>query len=295
MSTPQPWRAADAARHLQVPTAASDKYSRGVVGLRTGSSAYRGAAVLGVEAAWRAGAGMVRYAGAAGDEVLARRPETVLGTGRVQAWVIGSGMDLDALTDDERQGIDEVLAGRDPVIVDAGAISRARGAAAPVVVTPHAGEFSRLLDQLGLDVDAESGSATDAAVAHAAEALGHPVLRKGSRTLVADPDGALIAVEAGTPWLSTAGTGDVLAGIIGAVVAADATRAAADPAHVAALAATGAWVHGAAARVAARQLDLTRIGGDLDARVGPGHPITALDVATAVPAVVGALLRMRMT
>lgn len=290
MPTLVSWSAADAAHHLQVPTATSDKYSRGVVGLRTGSPAYRGAAVLGVEAAWRAGAGMVRYVGPAGGEVLARRPETVLGAGRVQAWVVGSGMNLADLDARERGEIQALLAGTDPVIVDAGALALAVDASAPVVVTPHAGEFARLRDVLGLS---QTDSSVDA-VAETAAALGHVVVRKGSRTVVASGDGTSIEVAAGTPWLASAGTGDVLAGIIGAVVAADATRAAHEPAQRAALAATGVWIHGAAARVATGQLDLTRIGADLSANVGPGHPITALDVAEAVPAVIGALLRMRM-
>ena len=91
------WSREDTARFLRVPGADDDKYSRGVVGLRTGSSAYPGAAVLGVEAAWRAGAGFVRYVGdgRAADAVIARRPETVVSPSiagaRVGAWVIGSG------------------------------------------------------------------------------------------------------------------------------------------------------------------------------------------------------------
>lgn len=292
MSTLVPWSAADAARHLQVPTASSDKYSRGVVGTRTGSASYRGAAVLGVEGAWRAGAGMVRYVGAAGAEVLARRPETVLGTGRVQAWVVGSGMSLAELDEVEHEAIVNLLRGPDPVVVDAGAIALAVDATAPVVVTPHAGEFARLREQLGLPGVDVSDVASE--VVGTAAALGHVVVRKGAQTVIASADGTSIEVCAGTPWLSSAGTGDVLAGIIGAVVAADAVRAAADSAHLAALAATGVWIHGTAARVATGQLDLSRIGADLAASVGPGHPITARDVADAVPAVIGALLRMRM-
>jgi NAD(P)H-hydrate repair Nnr-like enzyme with NAD(P)H-hydrate dehydratase domain len=90
------WSRADTIPLLRVPTADDDKYSRGVVALRTGSDAYPGAAVLGVEAAWRAGAGFVRFVGErrAADAVIARRPETVTGSEagstRVGAWVIGS-------------------------------------------------------------------------------------------------------------------------------------------------------------------------------------------------------------
>src|SRR5690606_32743130 len=91
------WTREDTAGFLRVPTAEDDKYSRGVVAVRTGSAAYPGAAVLGVEAAWRAGAGYVRYLGGAADAVIARRPETVaggdIGRTRADAWVIGSGTD----------------------------------------------------------------------------------------------------------------------------------------------------------------------------------------------------------
>src|SRR5688572_4502116 len=93
------WSRSDTARFFRAPTPDDDKYSRGVVALRTGSPAYPGAAVLGVEAAWRAGAGFVRFVGATrvADAVLARRPETVAGPDaggtRADVWVIGSGTD----------------------------------------------------------------------------------------------------------------------------------------------------------------------------------------------------------
>src|SRR3954470_13754689 len=88
------WTAADTAREYRVPEASDDKYSRGVLGVLTGSAQYPGAAVLGVEAAARTGAGMVRYLGdaEAARLVLQRRPEIVTAPGRVQAWLIGSGM-----------------------------------------------------------------------------------------------------------------------------------------------------------------------------------------------------------
>ncbi|MGC5169335.1 ADP-dependent NAD(P)H-hydrate dehydratase [Micromonospora sp. DT81.3] len=261
------WTRADAASHIKVPTDADDKYSRGVVGLRTGTPAYPGAAVLGVEGAWRAGAGMVRWVGDAdvGRLVLARRPETVLADGRVTAWVIGSGTDARSRTDEEDSALRDLVGGDVPVVVDAGALDLARGAAAPLILTPHAGEFARLRANLGLDEHA-----TDArAVAETAVELGHVVLRKGSETLIASPDGRLIAVRAATPWLATAGSGDVLAGVLGALVAQAGARG-----ELAVLAATAAWLHGRAARIAAR------------ADAGPGRPIVALDVADALPAAI---------
>src|SRR5690349_16548095 len=124
------WTQADTAGFLRVPAADDDKYSRGVVALRTGSAAYPGAAVLGVEAAWRAGSGYVRYAGEASDAVLARRPETVVGSDlgrtRVDAWVIGSGTDAARRSPEEQEALRCILSGSAPVVVDAGALDLAR-------------------------------------------------------------------------------------------------------------------------------------------------------------------------
>jgi hydroxyethylthiazole kinase-like uncharacterized protein yjeF len=275
---PVTWTAADASGVLRVPTAADDKYSRGVVGMRTGSDRYPGAAVLGVEAAWRTGIGMVRYLG---DDrptalVLAARPETVAAAGRVQAWVIGSGTDPSDRSDAETAALREVLSGDHPVVVDAGALDLVQGAAAPLVVTPHAREHDRLRSLLRLAPTAEltDVAARSAAAAETARALGGVVVLKGSPTIVAAPDGWCAQVGSGTPWLATAGTGDVLAGAIGAVVAATAEHGA----SLAHAAATGVWLHGRAASLAS---------GDLGAA---GGPITAMDVAAALPrAVAGAV------
>jgi len=268
MTEPHVWTRADAAAHIRVPTDADDKYSRGVVGLRTGTPAYPGAAVLGVEGAWRAGAGMVRWVGdpEVGRFVLARRPETVLADGRVGAWAIGSGTDAKGRSDEERSALRELLAGDAPVVVDAGALDLADGANAPLIVTPHAGEFARLRASLGLSEEAADAGSS---VAETATALGHVVLRKGSETLIASPDGRLIAVRAATPWLATAGAGDVLAGALAALVAQAGAGG-----DLASLAATAAWLHGRAARIAAH------------ADAGRGRPIVALEVADALPAAV---------
>ena len=139
------WTAEHAAGVLRMPTASDDKYSRGVLGVRTGSERYPGAAVLGVEAAHRTGLGMVRYLGPERPTalVLARRPETVTADGRVQAWLIGSGTDASERRAAETRALRDLLAGEVPVVVDAGAldlVADAPGSApwrAPVVVTPH--------------------------------------------------------------------------------------------------------------------------------------------------------------
>lgn len=273
------WRVRDVREVLRMPTATDDKYSRGVVGIRTGSDAYPGAAVLGVEAAWRTGIGMVRYVGPprASDLVLARRPETVTAPGRVQAWVIGSGTDAATRSDADEAALREILAGDVPVVVDAGALDLIAGATAPLVLTPHAREHDRVRQAAGLPAvpaDASEDERGDA-VLQTATQLGATVLLKGGTTLIAAPSGWLRRVTSGTAWLATAGTGDVLAGVVGAIIAAAQATSADD---LAPLVATGAWLHGHAGTQAA-------------AAHGPmGGPITALDVADALPPVVGRII-----
>ncbi|WEG07833.1 NAD(P)H-hydrate dehydratase [Microbacterium horticulturae] len=282
MGEPVTWTATDAAAHLHAPTAGDDKYSRGVVGVQTGSAQYPGAAVLGVEAAWRTGIGMVRYLGAAREPVMARRPETVTADGRVQAWLMGSGMDAAALPPAVADDLRAALAGTLPAVVDAGALELAVGAAAPVVVTPHAREHDVLRKALGLE---PAGAGRVAAAHETAAALGGAVLLKGAETIVTTPSGWTARVDAGTPWLATAGTGDVLGGVLGAVVAGAQARAEAEGETLGAddlgpLAATAAWVHGRAGVIAA-----------LRAGAGMPGPITALDVALALPEAVAAASR----
>lgn len=278
--TAKDWSGLDAARVLRRPTADDDKYSRGVVGLRTGSSRYPGAAVLGVEAAWRTGTGMVRYLGPerAQDLVLQRRPETVTADGRVQAWVIGSGTDAAERGASETAALRGILHADVPVVVDAGALDLVPGASAPVIVTPHARELTRLREALGLKADdARDDDAREAVACETAEAFGGVVLSKGAVTIVAAPGGWSRRVSAGTPWLATAGTGDVLGGVLGAITAGAVAAGRTGLDDLAACAATAAWVHGRAGSVAS----LSR---------GGGGPVAALDVAEALPGVVAALL-----
>lgn len=271
------WTGADTARFLRAPGPEDDKRSRGVVALRTGSARYPGAAVLGVEAAWRTGCGFVRYAGPVGDAVLARRPETVLGadeSSSVDAWVIGSGTDGVGRSYDEERSLRGILAGTVPVVADAGALDLLRGIGAPAVITPHAGEFARLRGRLGLAADAaEDEEGRAAQVAEVAGLLSCSVLLKGARTLVCAPDGDTVVVADAPGWLATAGTGDVLAGVIGALLAANPQAAPAE------IAASGAWLQGRAATIAS--------GAEHGA---VGHPIVALEVAEALPAAVAELL-----
>lgn len=270
------WGAADAAKWIAVPGRDDDKYSRGVLGMITGSARYPGAAVLGTEAAMRTGVGMVRYLGAerAATFVLQRRPEVVTASGRVQAWLAGSGMDAAERTEEETRGIRSALGEGMPVVLDAGALDLVTQASGPLVITPHFRELAVALGHVGVDVDAKTIEAAPVEWAlRGAERLGATVLLKGHTTHVATPDGRLISSSAGPGWLATAGTGDVLAGILGALLATHSDAIQRDARVLADVAATAAVLGGLAAH-----------------RASGGGPIAALDLAQAVPATIAALL-----
>lgn len=247
----------DVAAVLPRPAPDAHKYTRGVVGVRAGSAAYPGAGLLSVAGASCGLAGMVRYDGddAVGDLVRAQHPE-VVGPGRVQAWVVGSGSDTAA-----ERALRAALADDVPVVVDADALAFADLAhGRPAVLTPHAGELSRMLGVAREAIEAEPLAHARAAAEHCATV----VLLKGRHTVVARPDGRARVTTAGTPWLATAGAGDVLGGLVGALLATGLDPFAA--------AAAGSWLHGAAATLAARH-----------------GPIVATDVAAALPALLATL------
>ncbi|MDU8995173.1 NAD(P)H-hydrate dehydratase [Streptomyces mirabilis] len=250
----------DVAARLPVPGAESDKYRRGVVGIAAGSARYPGAAVLAVSGALRGGAGAVRYVGPAADAVISRFPETLVSdqgparAGRVQAWVVGPGVGDDA------SAVAQVLGADVPVLVDADGLrladrSAVRARTAPTLMTPHAGEAAALLGVSRESVEgARLSSARELALRY-----GATVLLKGSTTLVADPAGGAVRVNpTGTAWLATAGSGDVLSGLAGSLLAAG--LSALDAGSV------GAYLHGLAGRLAA-----------------DGAPLGAHDVAAAIP------------
>lgn len=261
----------DARRWISVPGPDDDKYSRGVAGFVTGSARYPGAAVLGVDAALHTGVGMVRYLGPrrATRLVLQRRPEAVTASGRVQAWVLGSGQDAD-----DRDEATDVLQRRAlaqpvPVVLDSGALDRAHDAAGPVVLTPHAGELAALLG-----VDRESVHRDpDGSAQRAAEQFGSTVLLKGHRSRIATAEGVRHQVDAPTTWLSTAGSGDALAGVLGALLATHHAAIAEDPSVLAELAATACVLHGLAGEHASA-----------------GGPFTVLELCAHLPAVIAALV-----
>lgn len=274
------WGAVHTAAHLSTPGPDADKYRRGVLGLRTGSAAYPGAAVLGAEAAWRTGLGLLRYVPPLGDAepsfglptpaaaVLAARPETVFASDarsalRCDAWLVGSGTDSLRRSFADDEAIHRLLAGDAPVVLDAGALGLLldRAPTAPTIATPHRGEFLQLWRQAGLgelpggwpsgrdEAPTEAGL-RDAASALAAR-LGATVLLKGSLTIAATPGGFSAACGPATPWLATAGTGDVLAGILGALAATHSAEVREDPELLGRLGASAAVLHDTAARLAA--------------------------------------------
>jgi hydroxyethylthiazole kinase-like uncharacterized protein yjeF len=221
---------ADVAARLPAPTSGDDKYSQGVVGIVAGSATYPGAGVLCTGAALRTRPGLVRYAGTAAAGVRAAWPEAIVTegrpseAGRVQAWVVGPGMGTD---DAARSVLAEVLATELPVLADADALTLlaadpalVRDRAAPTLLTPHDREFARFGTARG-DGAGGDGVGPDrvGAARRLAADLGCAVLLKGDATVVADPGGTAFVNGAGTPWLATAGTGDVLSGIAGALLA----------------------------------------------------------------------------
>ncbi|MCT2588174.1 NAD(P)H-hydrate dehydratase [Actinophytocola gossypii] len=219
--------AADVGRAWRLPGPADDKYTQGVTGVAAGSATYPGAAVLTTGAAVRATSGMVRYAGWAADEVRSRWPEvvatgSVADAGRVQAWVAGPGLGTGQVS---RDVLGAVLGAGVPTCVDADGITLLarypelwdrRDPDQVVVLTPHDREFARLAEPLGISLGVDRVAAARAL----ASRLGVLVLLKGNATVIAEPDGRTLVSPAASSWLATAGSGDVLTGLVGAALAA---------------------------------------------------------------------------
>jgi hydroxyethylthiazole kinase-like uncharacterized protein yjeF len=270
----------DAAQCIVTPSDLDHKYSRGVLGLITGSAQYPGAAVLTTSAAIATGLGMARFHSSSGlaHLVLHDAPEAVVQPGPVTAWVAGSGIDhrrYSDLTTFLRHRWFVLLKRQTvPTVLDAGVLSYAGKLTQPTVITPHAGELSRLLAQHQIQVSAESIEADPRKWAlKTAELLNVTVLLKGSHTVVAEA-GRLISLPQSTPWLATAGTGDVLAGIIGALVATNYIEILNDKSHLADVAATGAFIHNQAALLASQ-----------------GGPISASSIIDYIPHAVRSIIK----
>ncbi len=251
-------QSADVAALIPRPAEQDHKYTRGVVGVRAGSATYPGAALLCVAGASCGLVGMVRYVGAehVANVVRVTHPE-VVGAGRVQAWVVGPGGG-----DTAGGELAAALADHVPVVIDADALAHVVAPLdVPSVLTPHAGELAVLLDVDRADIEASPLRYAR----YAADHFDSVVLLKGRRTLIARPDGRVRVTTTGPSWLATAGAGDVLSGVIGALLAAGLSPW--DAASV------GSWLHGCAATLASG-----------------GGPIVAGDVAPALRGVVQSLL-----
>lgn len=254
-----------------VPAASDDKYTQGVTGICAGSATYPGAAVLCTGGAIAATSGMVRYAGTGAAEVLSHFPEVIAApsiseTGRVQSWVFGPGAGTDSAA---RERLAEILATDLPVVVDADGLTLLaanpgllKSRSAPTVLTPHAGEFARL-------TGADPNPDRVAAVRKLAESWQVTVLLKGRATLIATPGSPTLVNEAGGSWAATAGSGDILSGIIAALLAAG---------H------TPAWSAAAAARVHALAANLAA-----HANTDAGAPISASPLLAHVRRAIGTL------
>jgi hydroxyethylthiazole kinase-like uncharacterized protein yjeF len=273
------WKAKDAARCIIAPSELDHKYSRGTLGVITGSAQYPGAAVLTTSAATATGLGALRFHSSSGlaHLVLHQSPEVLVQPGPVTAWLAGSGINSKRYSDIttwlrhrwfvllDRQSV--------PTLLDAGALHLAGSLEQPTLITPHSGELSRLLAQRGLIVSAEliESNPREWAV-KASELLAVTVLLKGSTTVVAQ-DQYVIELPVATPWLATAGSGDVLAGIIGALMATNYIEILNDVKRLADVAATGAFIHNRAALIAS-----------------DGAPISASMIISAIPEAIGKIL-----
>ncbi len=274
------WKSKDAAKCIIVPSALDHKYSRGTLGAITGSAKFPGAAVLTSSAAIATGVGALRFHSNSGlaHLVLHRTPEAIVQPGPVTAWLAGSGIDSKKYSDFttwlrhrwflllNRQSV--------PTVLDAGALHLAGSLEQPTLITPHSGELSKLLAQRGVIASAELIESNPREWAQkASELLAVTVLLKGSKTVVAQ-DSYIIELPVATPWLATAGSGDVLAGIIGALVATNYIEILNDLKRLAEVAATGALIHNQSALLASR-----------------GGPVNATMIVDAIPQAVAAILK----
>lgn len=274
------WTARDAAKCIIVPSDLDHKYSRGVLGLITGSAQFPGAAVLTTSAALATGLGMARFHSSSGlaHLVLHQSPEAVVQPGPVTAWLAGSGIHHKKYSDFttflrhrwftllKRQSV--------PTVLDAGALHLAGKLNQPTLITPHAGELSRLFAQHGITVSSEVIESDPATWAKkCSQLLNVTVLLKGSRTVVAQGD-LVISLPEATAYLATAGTGDVLAGIIGALVATNYIEILNSHERLAHVAATGAFIHNQAAVIASQ-----------------GAPISASQISLHIQEVIRKLLK----
>ncbi|ADD40725.1 NAD(P)H-hydrate dehydratase [Stackebrandtia nassauensis] len=249
-----------------------DKYTRGVLGVCAGSFRYPGAGELATAGALAGPAGYIRYAGTASRHIRYSYPEVVTkdrvaDAGRVQAWTVGPGMGTDSQAASQ---LASAMAAPVPMCIDADALTLISDEPealyerqSPSVITPHDREFSRLSGRT--PGDDRAADALDLA-----QRLDCIVLLKGYRTIIANSNGDLYFNPTGDPSLATAGSGDVLAGLLGAMLAAGV------PPERAAMSA--AFLHGLAGREAANH-----------------GPVTASGIAKALPTAISRALGTAVT
>ncbi len=263
-------------RWVKKPETHDHKYSRGVLGLATGSEEYPGAALIGISAALHTGVGMVRYLGpdVVSKMVVTSHPEVVTTGAHVDAWVVGSGM-ASPLTEETLERVIVAQESGVPVVLDAGGLDRSEEFGPHTVLTPHEGELRGLAKRLGLG---HEGPLLDLAVV-VAKHLGQSVVIKGSITRVVNQQGTVWELPVATPWLATAGTGDALAGVMGALCATWHEKITEEPACLPEIAATAALIHHTAAAYASAM-------AAWDADSPSGGPFSVMDVCKQVSGVI---------
>lgn len=288
---------------LLAPSADEDKYRRGVVGVVAGSDTYPGAGLLATLAASNTGVGMVRLNSTrrVEDLVLHYAPGVVTVGGRIQSGVIGPGCTNECY-DDCRELAQFCIDSKLPLVIDAGALDLVKGlrdyadahsrSLSRTILTPHHGEAARLLTHFGhplsrADVDADPATSAK----ELASLTGAIIVLKSSTTLCSylhhdqgNRTQEIFSIPQETPWAGVAGSGDVLAGTVAGIAAgfqARAERRQGNPsiseAECASLASLGAWVHAQAAFRASVSSE------------GHAHPIQAIDIARALPEIIGGL------
>ena len=276
----QRWTTKDSKRQIVIPSELDHKYSRGTLGVITGSAQFPGAAVLTSKAAIATGLGVLRFHSSSGlaHLVLHAAPEALVQPGKVDAWLAGSGVSDKKYSDYTtwlRHRWFKLLSAQSvPTVLDAGALNWAGKLSQPTLITPHAGELSRLLTKRGVAVSSEAIEADPKKWSMvAAEKLSATVLLKGSTTYIAQKD-FLIELPKATPWLATAGSGDVLAGIIGALLSTNYIEILNDENNLARVAATGALIHNNSALLASM-----------------GSPISATSIIDFIPEAIRKILK----
>lgn len=266
---------AQLAHYLSLPKPDDHKYMRGVLGVISGSANFPGAAILNIEGAIRSGAGMVRYLGDSVliEEIVANRPEAVFESGEVDAYLIGSGLSLSGSSKELKSKIDDAMASEVPVILDADAMQLAQKSRHLQILTPHSGELSKWLTEKNQSVSTSDINQNPCHYLQlAASLIESNILLKGNTTFIASyTTKQIIKIEKLPTVLATAGSGDVLAGIIAGLTVQCQPEKEAELVQIAALA---VLLHAQAAYKASN-----------------GGPIAALDIALSLPKVIRSWLK----